>query len=669
MGKKLLFLGLFLASLSLFYQAQSMEVEESEEVQPLEEPDQESHGAYAPQGFLGQFDANGFQQHLASLDFSQQQKLFKEYIELKQIEPLKEMLAKNPALAYRTGEFGKTALRWALLCGNTPIVELLLSRQSNVNTRENAENFQMAIKKQNEHIIDLFLAHGAHINIRSTNPLQCAFAYDVLKNAKTRSARATADRIILKLVKLLLEGKNTNSRGGLSVFRMLEPYACFLLRVIAAQGDDASLLERLCKSSKELKHPLIKDINLSDPAGNTMLHYAVIFNRPAILEFVLSRKELDVNKANKLGQTALAIAQEKGNNIIVEALMRRGATPQVGQTMEVEEAEEVIIERKVENDELDTQRVNDLGVTALLMAQINDDTPALHALTNRETTQGMIPEEAAVRAQEVGAVDQQEDRAEMQMADDTPPAQAVIEIDDTEDTVIEEGTVQLTPETSRVFMNVQAGEEQEEQTAQETLSEDRPPIIYGNQTELDRAFDLIGQASDLRSKLAAQRIIIKRVKALLKDRAYSRESVRGIIQPHRWRILCLLALHGDDSSLVDQLLQLTNAEKCVDDINHTDQYGNSVLHFAAQFTRHRILSALLAYKELALDRRNNLGLTPLMIAAMNDDIPMIATLFGAGANVNQRHPESGENIFERCALSLQSHIYRSRNKGTGNSQL
>ncbi|RZB12768.1 hypothetical protein DRF75_02320 [Ehrlichia minasensis] len=69
-------------------------------------------------------------------------------------------------------------------------------------------------------------------------------------------------------------------------------------------------------------------ININQSMGlseNTVLHYAVSSGDSALVKRILTRSDVDVNRANVLGQTALHLAVEGGNPQIVNYLLKSGA--------------------------------------------------------------------------------------------------------------------------------------------------------------------------------------------------------------------------------------------------------------------------------------------------------------------------------------------------------
>ena len=68
--------------------------------------------------------------------------------------------------------------------------------------------------------------------------------------------------------------------------------------------------------------------DVEDKSGDTVLHWAVYGEQPEVVELLLKNRDIlkiDVDMANKRGQTALHIASKKGNRLIVELLIEHGA--------------------------------------------------------------------------------------------------------------------------------------------------------------------------------------------------------------------------------------------------------------------------------------------------------------------------------------------------------
>ncbi len=69
-----------------------------------------------------------------------------------------------------------------------------------------------------------------------------------------------------------------------------------------------------------------KGVNICDINGFTPLMYCIQNERPKMIAFLLEQN-LDINKANKIGNTALfyAVFQSKNKTEVIEKLLKKGA--------------------------------------------------------------------------------------------------------------------------------------------------------------------------------------------------------------------------------------------------------------------------------------------------------------------------------------------------------
>lgn len=70
-------------------------------------------------------------------------------------------------------------------------------------------------------------------------------------------------------------------------------------------------------------------VDLTDPAGNTLLMLAAYHEHPATVQ-ALADRGADVDRLNDRGQSPLAGAVFKGAQEVVRVLLERGADPETG---------------------------------------------------------------------------------------------------------------------------------------------------------------------------------------------------------------------------------------------------------------------------------------------------------------------------------------------------
>lgn len=69
------------------------------------------------------------------------------------------------------------------------------------------------------------------------------------------------------------------------------------------------------------------DVNIQNRHGDTPLVVAISRNHQEVALFLLAQPKINVNKQNKHGSSALTWAAEKGNIVLIEALLKAGANP------------------------------------------------------------------------------------------------------------------------------------------------------------------------------------------------------------------------------------------------------------------------------------------------------------------------------------------------------
>lgn len=72
----------------------------------------------------------------------------------------------------------------------------------------------------------------------------------------------------------------------------------------------------------------IPDLELIDDEERTLLMNAVIYERPIVVEYLLSN-HVDINKKDCFGFTALHFAVQTNNSVIVELLLKYGANTNI----------------------------------------------------------------------------------------------------------------------------------------------------------------------------------------------------------------------------------------------------------------------------------------------------------------------------------------------------
>lgn len=85
-----------------------------------------------------------------------------------------------------------------------------------------------------------------------------------------------------------------------------------------------------------------------------------------------------------------------------------------------------------------------------------------------------------------------------------------------------------------------------------------------------------------------------------------------------------------------EILRILSDNNCVR-TDAVDMEGNTIVHYAAMFKRQNVLYWLWTTENVPLDTLNNRKMSPLHIAATNEDIKMLNFLCVNGCNVNQKN--------------------------------
>ena len=191
-----------------------------------------------------------------------------------------------------------TPLIRSLSFGTPDISKRLLLAGANLNAKNNYNQSPLfiALEKQEQELIDLFLSSGVEEGLNA--------------NYLFRAAAKKNPLGVLAMLKGGVDGNVANEKG-------LTP-----LIISAWQGDVLSV------------HYLLMyrvDLNAADQKGNTALMYAANYNHPDVIEELLRPQTLqvplDVNAQNKQGQTALYLGASKGFTEVVQRLLAAGADP------------------------------------------------------------------------------------------------------------------------------------------------------------------------------------------------------------------------------------------------------------------------------------------------------------------------------------------------------
>ncbi|KAB0791382.1 hypothetical protein PPYR_03182 [Photinus pyralis] len=217
-------------------------------------------------------------------------------------------------------ETGNSLLHSATDKGPPGVVRALLKASDDLSARNNDGEtaLHLAIEREHLEITKLLLAKGADANSRNNGNDTCL-----------HSAVATESSEMV--MALLQYGAKTDATDGggetpVSKAQTLGYSAIVNLLLKTAEKTNVGLVSAVTKGEVYTVRKLIEgggDINMRDESGNTPLLLALIDRNVAISDFLLS-KGADVTARNSDGYTALHYAADLGDMQIVREVLRGG---------------------------------------------------------------------------------------------------------------------------------------------------------------------------------------------------------------------------------------------------------------------------------------------------------------------------------------------------------
>ncbi|MCK5336870.1 MAG: ankyrin repeat domain-containing protein [Gammaproteobacteria bacterium] len=195
-------------------------------------------------------------------------------------------------------EYGLGFLESAVKGNNFKTVEILLKAGANVNAKNKRGDETPIFQVRSLKMADLLIRYGADLTVKNhggygDTPFQAAASnlnYNKGKLSKENNSRNKAYyRNEVELNKKLLV-----------FFKKKEFYGFFA----AAKNGDLDKLNKLVAKGYRLR--------TVDAGGNTVLHYAAMYNRDAVVSYLISMN-MSLSTRNKKGQTALDLVKAKKN--------------------------------------------------------------------------------------------------------------------------------------------------------------------------------------------------------------------------------------------------------------------------------------------------------------------------------------------------------------------
>lgn len=215
---------------------------------------------------------------------------------------------------------GFSAMHYAEKGHNIGTTQYLIDNGFNVNVMNNLGKTPIvhAIKHGDIGMVDYLIDHGANINtvdIKNRTLLHHAIKYgqfDIVKYLVDKGININAlDDSNLSAFNYAANSNNKQIIEYLQL-KQREQQQIENIKTLVDEKD--------CKNAIELIKG-IKDINMPDVFGNTLLHWAVCNEYKEIVEELLKRKDININAVNKQKNTALHLAVMSNNIEITELLV------------------------------------------------------------------------------------------------------------------------------------------------------------------------------------------------------------------------------------------------------------------------------------------------------------------------------------------------------------
>ncbi|KAI5838988.1 ankyrin repeat-containing domain protein [Morchella snyderi] len=231
-------------------------------------------------------------------------------------ETIVKLLLENGADVNAQGRDGDTALSQAALWGNETIVKLLLENGADANANRDTD-LTHAARGGNETIVKLFLRNGADVNAQDRDG-DTALSQAALWGNET-------------IVKLLLEnGADANANRDTDLIHAARGGNETIVKLFLGNGADVNAQGRdgdtaLSRAALGDKATIVKlllengaDVNARYTDGHTVLCRAVHRGKEAMVKLHLMYS--DPNAENRSGSTALHLATEECNEVMVKLL-------------------------------------------------------------------------------------------------------------------------------------------------------------------------------------------------------------------------------------------------------------------------------------------------------------------------------------------------------------
>ena len=221
---------------------------------------------------------------------------------------------------------GQTALMFACLFGHHQVVELLLSKDPDINIQDNDGWTALMLASSNGHhqVVELLLSKDPDINIQDNN------GWTALMLASSNGHHQVVELLLSKDPDINIQDND----GWTALMFASDNGHHQVVELLLSKDPDINFQDNngwtaLMFASRYGHHQVVElllskdpDINIQNNNGWTALMFASRYGHHQVVELLLS-KDPDINIQNNNGWTALMVASANGHHQVVELLLSK----------------------------------------------------------------------------------------------------------------------------------------------------------------------------------------------------------------------------------------------------------------------------------------------------------------------------------------------------------